>query len=97
MYDSGSAIFTPSLTCPVADTRTSEGVVFVVDSTDRDRVTEAREMLHVLLKDDELAHLAVLILANKQDLPTALTPPHLVDDLQLHSIKQLWHIQVCNI
>jgi len=37
-----------------------------------------------------------LILANKQDLPTALKPEQIVEKLDLKSIKaERWHVQGC--
>ena len=42
------------------------GLIFVVDSNDRDRITEAREELYRLLNEDELRDATLLIFANKQ-------------------------------
>jgi len=52
----------------------THGAIFVLDSTDRDRLQDAREELWQMLKDPELGQAALLILANKQDLPDALPP-----------------------
>merc|ERR1712216_614111 len=45
-----------------------QGVIFVVDSSDRDRTEDAREELHRLMDADELRDATVLVYANKQDL-----------------------------
>jgi GTPase SAR1 family protein len=46
----------------------------VVDSTDRDRLGEASGELQTILTDENLPEAAVLlVLANKQDLPRALS------------------------
>merc|ERR1711995_76193 len=50
----------------------TQGVIFVVDSNDRDRVGEARDELHRMLNEDELTRAPVLVLANKQDMPNAM-------------------------
>ena len=42
------------------------GLIFVVDSSDRRRVGEAREELFRMLSEDELREAAVLVFANKQ-------------------------------
>lgn len=42
------------------------GLIFVVDSNDRERVTEAREELMRMLAEDELRDAVLLIFANKQ-------------------------------
>lgn len=44
----------------------SQGVIFVCDSNDRDRIEEAREELHRMLNEPELAAATLLVLANKQ-------------------------------
>ena len=49
--------------------RNTQGIIFVVDSNDRSRVTEARDELHRILREDELQGTVLLIFANKQDLP----------------------------
>lgn len=48
------------------------GIIFVVDSNDRDRVGEARDELHRMLNEDELRDALLLVFANKQDLPNAM-------------------------
>ena len=47
----------------------TQGIIFVVDSNDRDRVVEAREELQRMLNEDELRDAILLVFANKQDLP----------------------------
>ncbi|RZC59176.1 hypothetical protein C5167_006485 [Papaver somniferum] len=72
----------------------SQGLIFVVDSNDRDRVVEARDELHKLLSEDELRDAVLLIFANKQDLPNAMSAAEITDKLDLHSLRQRhWHIQ----
>lgn len=51
----------------------TQGIIFVVDSNDRDRVVEAREELQRMLNEDELRDALLLVFANKQDLPVGLT------------------------
>ena len=42
------------------------GLIFVVDSNDRERVAEAREELSRMLNEDELRDAVLLVFANKQ-------------------------------
>lgn len=42
------------------------GLIFVVDSNDRERVGEAREELMRMLAEDELRDAVLLVFANKQ-------------------------------
>ena len=51
----------------------TQGIIFVVDSNDRDRVVEAREELQRMLNEDELRDALLLVFANKQDLPVRTT------------------------
>lgn len=44
----------------------SLGLIFVVDSNDRERVNEAREELMRMLAEDELRDAVLLVFANKQ-------------------------------
>ena len=72
----------------------TQGLIFVVDSNDRDRVSEARDELHRMLNEDELRDAVLLVFANKQDLPNAMTAAEITDKLGLHSIRQRhWFIQ----
>lgn len=49
----------------------TQGIIFVVDSNDRDRIVEAREELQRMLNEDELRDALLLVFANKQDLPVS--------------------------
>lgn len=72
----------------------TEGIIFVVDSNDRDRISEAREELQQMLNVDELKNALVLVFANKQDLPNAMSAAEVTDKLGLHSMRQRsWYIQ----
>ncbi|KAL2271093.1 hypothetical protein VTJ83DRAFT_464 [Remersonia thermophila] len=72
----------------------TQGIIFVVDSNDRDRVPEAREELQRMLNEDELRDALLLVFANKQDLPNAMTVAEITDKLGLHSLRQrTWYIQ----
>lgn len=42
------------------------GLIFVVDSNDRERCNEAREELMRMLAEDELRNAVLLVFANKQ-------------------------------
>ena len=44
----------------------TQGLIFVVDSNDRDRIGEARDELHRMLNEDELREAVLLVFANKQ-------------------------------
>jgi len=72
----------------------TNGVIFVVDSNDRDRVGQARDELQKMLGEDELRDAVLLVFANKQDLPNAMSTAEVTDKLGLHSLRQRnWFIQ----
>lgn len=84
----------------------TQGLIYVVDSNDRDRLGEAAEelknmasfflsILHNLniilvlllqLMEDELRDAVLLVFANKQDLPNAMTAAELTDKLNLNQL-----------
>ncbi|XP_048336941.1 uncharacterized protein LOC107407003 [Ziziphus jujuba] len=72
----------------------AQGLIFVVDSNDRERVAEARNELHRILNEKELSNVILLVFANKQDLPNSMPPAEVADQLGLHSLKHRpWYIQ----
>jgi len=74
----------------------TQGLIFVVDSNDRDRIDAAREELHRMLNEDELRESTLLVFANKQDLPNAMTAAEMTDKLGLHGLRhRQWYIQAC--
>ena len=74
----------------------SHAVIFVVDSADRERIEEAQETLHAMINSEELGNAVLLVYANKQDLPGAMTTPEVVDKLGLVDLKRKWYIQASN-
>lgn len=72
----------------------THGIIFVVDSNDRERIVDAKEELHRMLGEDELRDAVLLVFANKQDLPNAMSVPEITDKLMLYSIRHRhWYIQ----
>eukprot|EP01135_Chromosphaera_perkinsii_P008702 Nk52_evm35s1444 gene=Nk52_evmTU35s1444 len=71
----------------------TQGLIFVVDSNDRDRLAEAKDELHKMLAEDELRDAVVLVFCNKQDLPNALNPAAVTEGLGLNSLRRKWYIQ----
>ncbi|KAG9337314.1 hypothetical protein JZ751_028882 [Albula glossodonta] len=63
------------------------GLIFVVDSNDRERVAESAEELSKMLQEDELREAVLLVFANKQDLPNAMAVSDLTDKLGLQSLR----------
>ncbi|XDV51197.1 hypothetical protein PO909_020122 [Leuciscus waleckii] len=72
----------------------TEGLIFVVDTSDHDRIETAAEELKMMLEEDEMRDAVLLVLANKQDLPKAMTVSELTDRLGLHTLRgRQWFVQ----
>ena len=72
----------------------TNGLIYVVDSNDRDRVEDAKEELSKMLNEDEMRDAALLVFANKQDLPNAMTAAEVTEKLNLHNMRnRQWFIQ----
>ncbi|CAF4257569.1 unnamed protein product [Adineta steineri] len=72
----------------------TDGLLFVVDSSDQDRLKEARDELFGIVTHESMSSVPFVIIANKSDLPTAIKPSELIEHLSLHSIsRQRWYIQ----
>jgi len=65
----------------------THGVIFVVDSCDRERIDVAHEELSKMLSEEEMRSAALLVLANKQDLPNAMSAAEIWDKLALHECR----------
>ncbi|KYR02983.1 ADP-ribosylation factor-related protein [Tieghemostelium lacteum] len=77
----------------------SNAIIFVLDSTDRDRMTEVKEEIDGLLLEECLKGVPILLLSNKQDLPGSLNSNEISTILNLYAIKdRKWYIQpTCGI
>merc|ERR1712070_1044575 len=90
----GQTSIRPYWRCYYADT---SGIIYVVDSSDSERVGTSGEALNSMLAEEELAGVPVCILANKQDLPGALPPEKIAEQLGLTAIKNRpWAIFKCS-
>uniref|UniRef100_A0A3B3BTV7 ADP-ribosylation factor-like 13b n=1 Tax=Oryzias melastigma TaxID=30732 RepID=A0A3B3BTV7_ORYME len=64
----------------------SHGVVFVVDSSDVQRIQETRETMAEVLQHPRIAGKPVLVLANKQDQEGALAEADIIENLSLEKL-----------
>merc|ERR1712232_1143766 len=72
----------------------TNGLIYVVDSSDRDRIEDAREELTKMINEDEMRDAVMLVFANKQDLPNAMTAAEVTEKLGLHNLRnRQWFIQ----
>jgi small GTP-binding protein len=79
----------------------TQGVIFVVDSNDRERIDDsngyehsAKDELSRMLAEDELRDAILLVFANKQDLPNAMKVQEVTERLGLNKLRnRQWFIQ----
>merc|ERR1711920_1061907 len=70
----------------------TQGVIFVVDSNDRERIDASNSS--EASAQDELRDAVLLVFANKQDLPNALSVAEITERLKLNAIRnRSWYIQ----
>jgi len=65
----------------------THGVMFVVDSADLDRFTEAKSELDMVLKHPQMRNVPLLFCVNKQDLPNAQQPAEIEKIFDLKEVK----------
>ena len=74
----------------------TDGIAFVLDSNDIDRLDLVKEEIHALISHKDLVSKPFLFLANKQDLPNAVSKEKLIEKLNLNAIKTSeWYIIEC--
>lgn len=72
-------------------------MIWVVDSSDKQRVPDCKAELFSILQEERLAGASLLIFANKQDIPGALSTEQLSQSLDLAALRtHSWHIQACS-
>ena len=77
----------------------TQALIFVVDSSDIERIPEAAKELHKMLREEELRDAILLVFANKQDLPQAISASEVTERLGLHCLRtRRWQTQaVCAV
>lgn len=66
--------------------QSASGIIFVVDSNDRERVQDARRELHFIATQSS-PDVPLLLFANKQDLPGAMGAREIADKLRLSMLR----------
>ena len=70
-----------------------QGLIFVVDCTDTERVSKAQEELRKMLEEEELKNACLLVFCNKSDMP-GMAAKDMTEKLQLQNIKDRpWNCQ----
>jgi GTPase SAR1 family protein len=72
----------------------TRGIVYVVDSSDRARIPKAREEFAKVLGDEQLAEASILLIANKQDMPGALSKDEMKRAFEIEKLAGERHWEV---
>jgi len=73
----------------------TEGIVFVVDANDKDRIIDVKDELTRILAEDGLLGLPVLVFANKSDLDNAYSASQLATLLPVGEDRKLNVVSCC--
>ncbi|NXC66087.1 ARL14 protein, partial [Anhinga anhinga] len=75
----------------------ADGLLYVVDSSDKWRLEESRREFELILKNDFLRNIPVVVLANKQDLPGALNAEEITRRFHMkkYCSNRNWYVQPC--
>lgn len=72
----------------------TDGLIFVVDSLDRERIDRAASEFNSIIGDPFMRNSAILVFANKQDMKGCMTPAEVCEKLGLPKLKgRKWHVQ----
>lgn len=73
----------------------TKGLIFVVDSADEERLSEAKQLLFDIIESPDMAEgIPVVVMGNKQDLPGALKAGELAERFSLLQHRaNPWHVQ----
>lgn len=72
----------------------TNALIYVVDSSDINRLEESKKELLRVINDKELANSLLIVLANKQDVPGAIKPKELIERFELSDLtgEHTWSV-----
>ncbi|NWW65343.1 ARL14 protein, partial [Ifrita kowaldi] len=75
----------------------TDGLLYVVDSSDKRRLEESRREFELILKNESIKDVPVVLLANKQDLPGALNAEEITRRFKMkkYCSDRNWYVQPC--
>ncbi|KAL1901266.1 ADP-ribosylation factor-like protein 2 [Ceratocystis pirilliformis] len=75
----------------------TDALIWVVDATDKLRIGDCKEELHMLLEEERLSGASLLVFANKTDVNGCMTGEEIINGLELDAIRtHQWHILQCS-
>jgi ADP-ribosylation factor protein 1 len=74
--------------------KNAHGLIFVIDSSDSERIDEAVKEFKILINEEELIGKPILVFTNKQDLEIVMKPEEIIERLGLKEIEGIqWFVQ----
>ncbi|XP_074860295.1 ADP-ribosylation factor-like protein 14 [Carettochelys insculpta] len=75
----------------------TDGLMYVVDSTDKQRLEDSKKEFERILKNELVKNVPVVLLANKQDVPGALNAEEITRNFNMkkHCSDRNWYVQPC--
>ncbi|KAI8622087.1 ADP-ribosylation factor family-domain-containing protein [Chytriomyces sp. MP71] len=75
----------------------TDAIIYVIDSTDRERLSISKDELLAMLQEEELKTAKLMVLANKQDLAGAMSAAEVSEHLGLTELRgRQWTIFKCS-
>lgn len=75
----------------------TDALIYVIDCSDRKRLTETGNEFSELLMDEKLTDVPIMIFANKQDLENVMKVSEIAEAIGLVKLKdRTWQIQECS-
>ncbi|MEE6501188.1 hypothetical protein FKM82_004091 [Ascaphus truei] len=76
----------------------TDGLVYVVDSTNKQRLEESKKEFEFILQNELIKNVPVVVLANKQDLPGALNAEEITRkfNMKKYCCDRDWYVQPCS-
>ncbi|WIA43757.1 hypothetical protein OEZ86_010182 [Tetradesmus obliquus] len=72
----------------------TDGLIFVVDSQDKDRLGRAGQEFRSIINDPLMKNSAILVFANKQDMRGCASPAEVCEALGMTELRgRRWHVQ----
>ncbi|XP_055376523.1 ADP-ribosylation factor-like protein 3 [Condylostylus longicornis] len=72
-------------------------LIYVIDCSDRIRLKETGDELLEIINDEKMKDVPLLVFANKQDLPNAMTASEVAEHIGLITLEnKTWQIQACS-
>ncbi|EMG46153.1 arf6 ADP-ribosylation factor 6 [Candida maltosa Xu316] len=72
----------------------TNALIYVVDSSDADRLEESKQELFRIITDKELSNCLLVVLANKQDVDGSVKPKELIERFELNKLtgEHTWSV-----